>query len=233
MDVQKDHFYYTIRAWGYNDQSWLIRCGRVDYWEDLVEVLFKTDYPRISGGDALPVYMTCIDSGYRTDEVYQFCRYWRDCAKAIKGQDEITDGRFYRASKIDVNSRTGSIIKRGLVLWNLNVTQYKDKINRLVASKDPVKWHLHREPSEEYLTQFTAEHKVLVRNRNTGKAKEVWQKKRSSIANHYLDTEVYAIAAADIIRALNLRKDERKVHKAVKQEHSRGDWIRKREGSWI
>lgn len=233
VDVQKDHFYYVIRAWGYEEQSWLVRCGSLEYWEDLVEVLFKTDYQKISTGETLPVYMTCVDSGYRTDEVYQFCRQWHDRAKAIKGQEELTDGRFYRASKIDINSRTGSVIKNGLVLWNLNVTQYKDKISRLVSSKDPMKWHLFDDPSDDYLAQFTAEHKVLVRNRNTGKAKEVWQKKRSSISNHYLDAEVYALAAADIIRALNLRRDERKVYKEVRQEHSRSGWIRQREGNWI
>lgn len=233
VDVQKDHFFYVIRGWGYEEQSWLIRCGSLEYWEDLVEVLFKTDYKKISGIETLPVYMTCIDSGYRTDEVYHFCRHWRDRSKAIKGQDEITDGRFYRASKIDINSRTGSIIKSGLVLWNLNVSQYKDKISRLVATKDPNKWHLFKDPSDDYLSQFTSEHKVLVRNRNTGKAKEVWQKKRSSVANHYLDAEVYAVAAADIIRALNLRRDERTVHKDIRQEHSRSSWIRKREGAWI
>jgi phage terminase large subunit GpA-like protein len=233
IDVQKDHFYYVIRGWGYEEQSWLVRSGSLEYWDDLVEVLFKTEYRKFSGEETLPVYMTCVDSGFRTDEVYHFCRKWHDRAKAIKGQEELTDGRFYRASKIDINSRTGSIIKNGLVLWNLNVTQYKDKISRLVASKDPAKWHLFKNPSDEYLAQFTAEHKILIRNRNTGKAKEVWQKKRSSIANHYLDAEVYAIAAADIIRALNLRRDERTVHKDIRQEHSRSSWIRTREGSWI
>jgi phage terminase large subunit GpA-like protein len=233
IDVQKDHFYYVIRGWGYEEQSWLVRCGSLEYWDDLVNVLFKTEYRKFSGEETLPVYMTCVDSGFRTDEVYHFCRKWHDRAKAIKGQEELTDGRFYRASKIDINSRTGSMIKHGLVLWNLNVTQYKDKISRLVASKDPTKWHLFKNPSDEYLAQFTAEHKVLIRNRNTGKAKEVWQKKRSSIANHYLDAEVYAIAAADIIRALNLRRDERTVHKDIRQEHSRSSWIRTREGSWI
>lgn len=235
VDVQKDHFYYVIRGWGYEEQSWLIRCGRVEYWEDIVETLFKTEYKRISKLDTLPVYMTCVDSGYKTDEVYHFCRQWHDRAKAVKGHEELTDGRFYRASKIDINSRTGSVIKNGLVLWNLNITQYKDKINRLVASSDPVKWHLFNNPHEEYLLQFTAEHKVLVRNRNTGKAKEVWQLKRSSIANHYLDAEVYALAAADIIRALNIRKDDAtKIHQqSMVQEHSRSAWIRKREGAWL
>ena len=235
VDVQKDHFYYVIRGWGYCEESWLIRADRVEYWEDIVEVLFRTEYKKINSNETIPVYMSCIDSGYRTDEVYAFCRQWRDKTKAVKGQEEITGGRFYRASKIDINSRTGSVIRGGLVLWNINVTQYKDKISRLVASKDPRKWHIFNNPFEEYLSQFTAEHKVLIRNRNTGKAKEVWQKKKAAVANHYLDAEVYAVAAADIIRALNIRQDgATRVHQQiVSNEHSRSSWIKKRDGAWL
>jgi len=235
VDVQKDHFYYVIRGWGYYEESWLIRAERVEYWEDIIDALFNTEYKKLSSGEQLQVYMSCIDSGYRTDEVYHFCRRWHDRTKAIKGQEEIPGGRFYRASKIDINSRTGSIIKRGLVLWSLNITQYKDKMNRLVTTKDPVKWHIYKKPDEDYLTQFTSEHKILIRNRNTGKAREAWQKKKDAVANHYLDTEVYALAAADIIRALNIRKDEQsKVHqRIVREEHSRQNWIRRREGRWL
>jgi len=235
VDVQKDHFYYVIRGWGYYEESWLIRADRVEYWEDIIDALFKTEYRKLSSNETLPVYMSCVDSGYRTDEVYRFCRQWSDKTKAIKGQEEITGGRFYRASKIDINSRTGSVIRGGLVLWNLNVSQYKDKINRLVTMRDPCKWHIFSNPKEEYLTQFTSEHKVLIRNRNTGRAKEVWRKKKDAVANHYLDTEVYAVAAADIIRALSIRKDDSvKVHqRVISQDNSRKDWIRKRQGSWL
>ena len=234
VDVQKDHFYYVIRGWGFCEESWLIRAGRVEYWDDIIDALFKTEYRKMNGYETLPVYLTCIDSGYRTDEVYHFCRKWADKTKAVKGQDEITGGRFYRASKIDLNSRTGSIIKAGLVLWNINTTQYKDKMHRLITSRDPHKWHLFRNPTDDYLAQVASEHKVLVRNRNTGKAKEVWQKKKGVSANHYLDAEVYAVAAADIIRALNIRKDDIRIHKPVIQEPtSRQTWIRKREGAWL
>ena len=235
IDVQKDHFYFVIRGWGYYEESWLIRKGRVEYWEDIVDILFKTEYKKAGSTETLEVYMSCVDSGYRTDEVYAFTRKWHDRTKAIKGMEEIPGGRFYRASKIDINSRTGSTIKRGLVLWSLNVSQYKDKLNRLITSKDPKKWHIFRNPDSDYLEQITSEHKVLIRNRNTGRTKEVWQKKKDALANHYLDAEVYALAAADIIRALNIRKDESvKVHKKIVQdEHSRHDWIRKREGRWI
>ena len=230
VDVQKDHFYYVIRGWGYYEESWLIRAGRVEYWEDIVEVLFKTEYKRLGSLEPLAVYLACIDSGFKTDEVYRFCRYWADKTKAIKGEEDISGGRFYRANKIDINSRTGAVIPGGLVLWHLNVTQYKDKINRLVTSNNPSKWHIFRNPSNEYLLQFTSEHKILIRNRTTGKAKEVWQKKKEASANHYLDAEVYGLAAADIIRALNIRKDDSiKIHR----EQNRKNWVRKTEGSWI
>ena len=234
VDVQKDHFYYVIRGWGYYEESWLIRTGRLEYWEDVVEVLLKTEYHRVSSAETLGVYMTCVDSGFRTDEVYRFCRTWQDKTKAIKGLEDITGGRFYRANKIDINSRTGAVIPGGLVLWNLNVTQYKDKINRLVTSQNPAKWNIFRKPSDDYLLQFTSEHKVLIRNRTTGKAKEVWQKKKESAANHYLDAEVYALAAADIIRALNMRREDApRVHQVVQEENIRKGWLRKPEGSWL
>ncbi|MDD5500508.1 MAG: phage terminase large subunit family protein [Candidatus Omnitrophica bacterium] len=236
VDVQKDHFYFVIRGWGYYEESWLIRAGRAEYWDDLVEALFKTEYKRLTSNETLNIYMSCVDSGFRTDEVYRFCRSWSDKTKAIKGVEEISGGRFYRANKIDINSRTGAVIPGGLVLWHLNVTQYKDKINRLVTSRDPVKWHIFKNPGEEYLAQFTSEHKILIRNRTTGRAKEVWQKKKEASANHFLDAEVYALAAADIIRALNIRKDGAvRVYqpKAKGEEHSRQEWIRKREGSWL
>jgi len=234
VDVQKDHFYYVIRGWGYYEESWLIRADRVEYWEDVIDCLFKTEYRRASSAETLSVYMSCIDSGFKTDEVYRFCRSWADKTKAIKGLEEITGGRFYRANKIDINSRTGAVISGGLVLWNLNVTQYKDKLNRLVTSQNPGKWHLFRNPAEDYLLQFTSEHKVLIRNRTTGKAKEVWQKKKEAAANHYLDAEVYALAAADIIRALNMRKEDApRVHKPVTEDSGRGGWLRKTKGSWI
>ena len=235
VDVQKDHFYFVIRGWGYYEESWLIRATRCEYWDDIVEALFKTEYKRINSQESMPVYMSCVDSGFRTDEVYRFCRHWADKTKAVKGQEEISGGRFYRAAKIDINSRTGSVIQGGLVLWNVNVTQYKDKINRLVTSRDPAKWHLFRNPSEDYLNQFASEHKILIRNRTTGRAKEVWHKKKEASANHYLDAEVYALVAADIIRALNLRKDDaRTVYQKQETGHdARENWIKRRQGPWL
>ncbi len=107
-------------------------------------------------------------------------------------------------------------------------------MNRLVTSKDPCKWHLYRDPSDEYLAQVSSEHKVLIRNRTTGKAKEIWQKKKEAAANHFLDAEIYALSAADIIRALNMRMENMKTHQPeMKEDHSRRNWIRKPGGAWL
>ena len=239
VDVQKGHFYYVIRAWGYDDQSWLIDCGTFEYWEDLEEIILRKEYANEATGEMLQVYMTCIDSGYQASDVYEFCRRWSDCTKAVKG-DSPKDGKYYRGSKIDTNTHTGRIMKNSFVLWLLDVNGYKDRINRLVSCSDPVKWHLPNGLPDSYIKQFTAEHKILIRNKKTGKAQERWVKKRESAPNHYLDAEVYAIAAADMIRALNMRKpvaeSEAEHHTEESVAGSTTQWLKdkiKSKGGWL
>ena len=53
-----------------------------------------------------------------------------------------------------------------------------------------------------------------------GKKKLAWVKKTTHAANHYLDAEVYAYAAADImgVRSLHLEEMDEKERMAVKQK---------------
>src|SRR3989338_5577449 len=194
VDVQKDHFYIVIRGWGIGEESWLIRACRVEAWEDVTAVLFKTDYKRASG-DPFKVRLSCVDSGYRTDEVYEICRRRRDVARAIKGENHLS-GVPYRPTRIDRNPKTGSVIEGGLSLWRLDTSLYKDKITRMVSSApgDPSQWHVFKDVSEEYVRQFCAEHKILVRDRKSGRTWEEWKKKSTGAPNHYWDAEVYAAA---------------------------------------
>ena len=62
---------------------------------------------------------------------------------------------------------------------------------------------------DDYADQVTAEHKISIRKGN-GKVIQEWRQKKSHGANHYLDAEVYAMAAADIVgvRSLHLEPDE-------------------------
>jgi len=243
VDVQKDHFYIVIRGWGYSEESWLIRACRVESWEDMIAILFRTKYPKaktnIKGVEPLSVRLSCIDSGYRTDEVYEVCRQWRDVARPTKGRDHIITSP-YKVSSIDRHPQTGAIIKGGLSLFHLDTSHYKNKINRIVHAEpgDPTQWHLFKNPSEDYLRQFCAEHKKIERDRKTGRAKEEWTLISPGAPNHYLDCEVGAIAAADMLHVSAMREEEkqevyqpRKSNGFINGEQS--NWIKRGNKNWL
>ena len=210
VDVQDIHLYYTIRAWGYEERSWLVEAGRVEHWENLSSLLFQREFPIIeSGGKTLRVRLACLDSGYRTDEVYQVCREWIDVARPIKGQQRISGGIPIRMSKIDRNF-AGATISSGVKLWHLDTTHFKDKLTRLIRtdSESPGSWRTHFETPDEYLNHIASEHKVIRTNKNSGEVKSVWVKKPGFGGNHWLDTEVYALAAAEMLGVYTLQEGD-------------------------
>lgn len=230
VDVQKDHFYLVIRGWGVGLESWLIRALRVESWEEVLSILFETQY-RKEDRSLLSVRLACIDSGFRTDEVYEVSRRWRDVLRPTKGDASVT-GVPFKITRIDRNPKTGAVIEGGITLWRVDVSFYKDKIARLVSTKDPIKWHLFKNPTEDYLKQFCAEHKIIIRNKKTGEAKELWMKKTHATPNHFLDSEVCAVAAADMLYVSTLREEGKKeIYEPEKrEERERTPWIGNRKG---
>lgn len=87
----------------------------------------------------------------------------------------------------------------------------------------------------EYATQVTAEHKVNVKK--NGVTKQVWQLKHSHGDNHFLDAEVYAFSAADVLGARTLHLQNEDVPKRQAQmpddaEAPEEEWI-KAHDDWI
>ena len=79
IDVQSDHFWYLIRAWGQFGSSWLIRCGRAETWTSLNAMINQARYMAAGTDEIVPLRMVCIDAGYagRNDEVYDHCQRWK------------------------------------------------------------------------------------------------------------------------------------------------------------
>ena len=82
----------------------------------------------------------------------------------------------------------------------------------------------------EYAEQVTAEHKVNIKNVN-GRSKTKWVPKYSHADNHYLDCEVYAFAAADLLNIRYLRPEEAE-KKPVPIEEEAEEWIKSNE-NWM
>lgn len=221
-DVQKDYFKCVIRGWGYKEESWLISAFRAESWEDIEEAFLKTVY----GPKKLIVRLACIDSRYRTDEVYDFCRKYRHICRAIKGVEHLKN--LYQTTIIDKNL-AGKRIKGGLTYWTIDTGYYKDKLTRFIYSEpgDTGEWHIPDDVHGEYLKEMVSEHKVMVLDKRTKHIHMEWRQKSQHLKNDYWDAEVYNIFAADIIKVYRLRKDAGEVR------HQRTEAVAKPEGGFV
>ena len=170
-------------------------------------MLFKTTW-RKTQHEHLRVALACIDSGSRTDEVYEFCRPWRDVARPVKGQQRLA-GIPIRAVRIE-RDFAGRAYEGAMQLWHVDTTHMKDKLVRLMSAAEPGKsqWHLHREPPQEYVRHLTAEHKVFVCNKRSGHSSEEWVPRPGAGPHDWLDADIYAMAAAEMLAVFGLRPEE-------------------------
>lgn len=204
-DVQENRILGSIRAWGVNERSWLIRCFEIDDFEDLETILFRTSYKKIAGKETL-VTLALIDSRYRQSEVYNFCRKWRNQARATMGYESLHGVR-WRGKRIDRKPRTGEVIKGGLIRFDIDTNFFKDRLSRFISSDygDENQWLVYEGIEDDYVKQMCAEHKVQERNRQNRTTKIVWKKKTWSRPNHFWDCEVLNCAAADMLKVQLLR----------------------------
>lgn len=228
VDVQETSLYWTIRAWGDFLTSQNIAHGQALSFEEIDRVMNLEYYTE----DGVPflVRLCLVDSGDQTDMVYDFCVLHSDWALPVKGSSHAQLSH-YKLSKIN---REGSSAN-GMTLVLVDGGKYKDMIaGRLQKPNGKGSWMVYEDCDEEYATQVTAEHKVNVKK--NGVVRQEWQVKHSHADNHYLDTEVYALAAADIlgVRTLHLQTEDvpDRQEPAQEAETREEQWIKVND-NWI
>lgn len=226
VDVQENCVYWTIRAWGKYLTSQNIAHGQALSFEEVTKVM-NLEYLK-ENGDSMVVNLTLIDSGDQTDTVYDYCYLNTEWALPVKG---ASNGQMshYKLSKINrPDSRA-----HGLTLVLVDGDKYKDMIaGRMRKPNGRGSWMVYEGCDYEYATQVTAEHKVNVKSGN--KVTQKWVPKSSHADNHYLDTEVYAMAAADIlgVRALHLQDIEEAKKPQQEEAAPEEAWIKEHE-NWL
>lgn len=202
VDVQETSLYLTIRAFGNHITSQNIYHQQVMSFAD-VERIMNTPFKK-ENGEVMVVELCLIDSGYNTDATYDFCANNSEWAVPVKGSSNPMLSH-YKLSKI--NKITS--VANGMDLVIVDGGKYKDMIAGRMRKKNGVgSWMVYNGCDREYAEQVTAEHKVNVKT-NNGRVKQEWKLKSSHADNHYLDSEVYALAAADIrgVRSLHLLEE--------------------------
>lgn len=206
IDVQKTGFYWTIRAWGYRVTSRNVAHGFCETFEELEEIMNRR-FPDENGELRWQVNLAAIDSGYRTDDIYEFCLYNSDWAVPVRGAADAKNITRYKRSIIDAVGEKFN----GQRVYTVNTDAYKDFI--YAHLRRPVGqgcWMVYNGCDRRYAEMITAEHKVETVKNNRRVVS--WVPKSHGIDNHYLDTEVYAALAADL---LNVRYLGEKVETAV------------------
>lgn len=231
VDVQKNYFYYTVRAWGSGMTSWNVTHGIAETWNQIENVM-NMQY-KDKQGNVYQVNLCGIDSGDQTEEVYDFCAINQEWAVPVKGSSTPLLAR-YKISTIDkVSSKA-----HGLRLYIVDGGQYKDMIaGRLNRVNGTGSWMVFAGCDRDYAEQICSEEKVI--EKKGGREVEVWRPKGSHTANHYLDAEVYAALAADLlhVRYLPPETEQNENHSEHRQEESSDfiktdNWI-KEKGSWL
>lgn len=207
VDVQADRVYYVIRGWGSQLTSYLLRHG---------ECIGDTDKPAVwrelsaiitAGVDGRDIDRVAIDSGYRANEVYLFCRAHAEYCIAAKGVDRLA-GKLYYSNLLEVH-HNGKVIRGGIRLWTYDTDKVKQWLHsRLTWPLDrPGSFYVPDDASDFYLKQLVSEERIIDRH---GHPKWVVVHKH----NHYLDAEGLAYLAlrsmnpTDLYEELELRAGE-------------------------
>lgn len=229
VDVQETCLYWTIRAWGDYLTSQNIAHGQALSFQEIDQIM-NLQY-QTEDGDPVVVNLCLVDSGDQTDMVYDFCVTHADYALPVKGSNhaQLSPYKLSKISKADSKAY-------GMTLVIADGNAYKDMIaGRMKRPNGRGSWMVYAGCDMEYAQQVTAEHKINVKK--NGVVRQVWVQKRSHVDNHYLDAEVYALAAADIreVRTLHLRNEDPEellTQKNEEPETPEEQWIRINE-NWL
>ena len=206
VDVQQDYLAFEVVGYGPNLESWSIDWGNIsgntadpEVWDELAKRMGNT-YPIESGG-RMSIRMAGVDTGFRTQDVYRFCKSQPPTRViAIKGRDAQATV-LGTPSTAEIGQR-GRKIKSGLKVWPVGVSVAKSELygwlRRKARADDqelPVGWCHFPMWDEEFFRQLTAEQ--LTEKTVRGYRKFVWEKTRER--NEALDTRVYARACLTML----------------------------------
>lgn len=229
-DVQKDRIEVEIVAYGRGKESWSVDyrvftgdTAQDDVWKEAAKLLDE-EWPHESG-HYLSLECLAIDSGFRTQKVYDFVRkYPGSRVIAVKGK-ESAPMIISTPKKVDVTS-AGKTLKRGVRVWHVGTDKTKEELYgwldiqkptdselELTGGEYPVGFCHFPEYGEEYFKMLTSEQLVLrmVKGRPVYRFEKVYER------NEALDVRVYSRAAAALKGLDRFTEDHWK-----EREHSLG-----------
>jgi phage terminase large subunit GpA-like protein len=203
VDVQVDRAEVELVGWGKGEESWSVEYrvfpgdpSAPELWRALDEYLGRQWLHEY--GISLPIAAAGIDSGFHTQQVYDFCRvrYHRRIF-ALKG----------KAGHLPVwpKKPTRNTINR-TPMWIVGVDSAKSVIYGRLKIEQPSTGYCHfpAERTREWFEQLLSE--TLVTSYSRGVPVREWRPKKG-VRTEVLDARVYAYAALCGLVSMGLRVD--------------------------
>ena len=149
-DVQKDHIWYVIRAWGHGSRSQLLGYGIAVDFEQLRQMVFERGIPT-AWGEATCAQLLSVDCRYRSDEVFRFAA--TDPARIIP----VSGNPHPRAPQLTENKVKGYT---GVIKRSVNPNFWKNVLHGYIHADDITHWLPHADIGDDYIRQMTSEHKI-------------------------------------------------------------------------
>lgn len=209
-DVQPDRIEFEVVGWCPRKESYSIEyrvlngdTSKPEVWVEFKKAISKR-YPT-KDGFFMPVSLTCVDSGYNTKTVYDFCNSIPgNKVLPVKGMDTVKDTLVSTPKIVNTNKSGKKIGKQRL--WGLGVSMLKSelygflKLNSVEGDEGkpayPEGYCHFPQYDRSFFEMLTAEEQRLVVNKKTKKESYEWVKVRNR--NEALDCRNYARAAAYI-----------------------------------
>lgn len=189
IDVQSDHLWHVIRAWGPGRRSVLVSYGPLGSFEDARQAMFERPIPiRTEDGEPVQVQVCGIDArgfgGKRRDEVYAFAqsdpaRIWPMMGAASPQAAPVTEKR---------------VVGYNVIARTTNPNYWKDVLHGLIHDEDPTRWLPHGNVGDDYLRQLASEHKIFDPHSGVW----TWEPVTKNAPNHLWDCEYMQCCVAEI-----------------------------------
>jgi len=188
VDVQKDRVYYVIRGWSGKGQSALIDYGVIYGMTDETDVWKKLFALSKFRWKNYPINYVFIDSNYRPQYVFAFCKKMGKHYIPVVGRDRQNTP--VKMVRIEVSMK-GKKFNYGLKRFSMLDGYFKDLLYSKI-SNDEQTWFVPRDVCEDYCKQVTAESLV------SDGIREKWVQRYKD--NHYLDCEKIQVFASFVLR---------------------------------
>lgn len=204
IDKQLTHYVWVVDAWSSGESSHTLAYGTCKTLDELDAAVFHRSFPCQHDDSQLRVRLALMDSGFRANQVYAYCRDPRRRGRvlAAKGSSQRLDTWVQRRK---LGARTSSPGQK-LVLVDVAATQ--DWLEEAIATDGPGGWTLYRgslAEHQDFLEQLLNDAAVGDVGPD-GNYRERWERVDTLVPNDFRDCRRLSFGALKLLtRGARLR----------------------------